>query len=67
MNEQNLNFSQLDESMYTRFLKGFFRDAFEMSNTNECIIKFDSNGEVICLTPYDEYYKIHGTNLSNPK
>tara|TARA_R110002167_G_scaffold223914_2_gene429293 strand:+ start:2892 stop:3095 length:204 start_codon:yes stop_codon:yes gene_type:complete len=67
MNKQDLIISELDENMYTRFLKGFFRDAFEMSNTNECIVKFDSSGEVISIISYDEYYKIHGTNLSKPK
>tara|TARA_R110000822_G_C15097923_1_gene471520 strand:+ start:448 stop:651 length:204 start_codon:yes stop_codon:yes gene_type:complete len=67
MNEQDSIISKLDENMYTRFLKSFFRDAFEMSNTNECIVKFDSSGEVVSIIPYDEYYKIHETNLSKPK
>ena len=42
------------DEMYARFLKGFFRDTFALTNTDECIVKFDSKGDVISITPYDK-------------
>tara|TARA_R110000787_G_scaffold107045_2_gene214849 strand:+ start:1186 stop:1332 length:147 start_codon:yes stop_codon:yes gene_type:complete len=44
----------MNEEMYARFLKGFFRDAFAIANTDECIVKFDSKGDVISIIPYDK-------------
>ena len=50
----NLNNNYMNEEMYARFLKGFFRDAFAIANTDECIVKFDSKGDVISIIPYDK-------------